>query len=46
MRQPRHRIAGEEATSGRGLSIVEALSDEWGVSQNSSGKTVWALLTT
>jgi anti-sigma regulatory factor (Ser/Thr protein kinase) len=26
---------------GRGLSIVDELSDEWGVEQGSRGKTVW-----
>lgn len=27
--------------TGRGLQIVEKLSDNWGVSKNSRGKTVW-----
>ncbi len=34
--------SGARATSGRGLAIVEALSSEWGVSVESSSKTVWA----
>lgn len=29
------------ATTGRGLALVEALSDEWGVELRSDGKTVW-----
>lgn len=28
--------------AGRGLILVDALSDEWGVSEASDGKTVWA----
>jgi anti-sigma regulatory factor (Ser/Thr protein kinase) len=35
---PRH------AVSGRGLSIVEQLADEWGVEPNEGGKMVWATL--
>lgn len=27
---------------GRGLLLVEALADRWGIDANSSGKTVWA----
>ena len=30
------------APDGRGLRIVDALSDSWGVSDRPSGKTVWA----
>lgn len=33
-----------ESTSGRGLSIVEALSDDWGVRGSPNGKAVWALV--
>jgi hypothetical protein len=29
------------ATSGRGLRIVAALADRWGVTPNPDGKTVW-----
>ena len=31
-------------TRGRGLFIVEQLSDEWGVERHTDGKTVWFLL--
>lgn len=31
-----------DATGGRGLVIVEALADRWGVRPRSPGKTVWA----
>ena len=29
------------ATSGRGLMIVDAMADDWGVEARSGGKTVW-----
>ena len=29
------------ATSGRGLAIVEALADRWGITPTADGKTVW-----
>lgn len=38
---PGTRRAGEEATSGRGLAMVETLSSSWGVEQREGGKTVW-----
>jgi serine phosphatase RsbU (regulator of sigma subunit)/anti-sigma regulatory factor (Ser/Thr protein kinase) len=31
-----------DATSGRGLRLVDTLSDEWGVREELEGKTVWA----
>jgi hypothetical protein len=31
-----------EATTGRGLNIVGALSHGWGVTRNNAGKMVWA----
>lgn len=34
----------EFATSGRGLAIVEALSESWGVRPHDSGKIVWFTL--
>jgi len=34
-----------QAPSGRGLRIVDGMSDEWGVSGSDSGKTVWFTLT-
>jgi hypothetical protein len=37
----------QHATSGRGLQIVQALADQWGVRPrgHASGKTVWFTLT-
>ncbi|MGI5340706.1 ATP-binding protein [Streptomyces sp. CA-181903] len=41
------RCAGDEdrcagaATSGRGLLLVQALADDWGVRTHGTGKTVW-----
>jgi anti-sigma regulatory factor (Ser/Thr protein kinase) len=32
---------GPESISGRGLAIVEQLSDRWGVRPDGDGKTVW-----
>ncbi|MFJ6544461.1 ATP-binding protein [Streptomyces sp. NPDC091385] len=32
------------ATSGRGLEIVDSLSEAWGVTEQVVGKTVWAVL--
>ncbi|MFF5206876.1 ATP-binding protein [Streptosporangium sp. NPDC000396] len=40
-----HRLdLGQDAVSGRGIGIVEALADQWGVVpvRNKVGKTVWA----
>lgn len=39
---PQQREPGLEAPGGRGLMIVAALSDSWGVRSARSGKTVWA----
>jgi len=33
-----------EAPSGRGLRIVQEISDEWGIVKSSDGKTVWFVL--
>jgi len=38
---PDRRDAGESATSGRGLSMVETLSSAWGVRRADGAKTVW-----
>jgi anti-sigma regulatory factor (Ser/Thr protein kinase) len=37
----RVRSADAHATRGRGLVLVEALSDRWGVDEDERGKTVW-----
>jgi two-component sensor histidine kinase len=39
---PVRRIASPEATNGRGLTIVEALTSDWGVERTQRGKRVWA----
>jgi anti-sigma regulatory factor (Ser/Thr protein kinase) len=43
---PEPQAAGLEAESGRGLLLVDSLSQEWGAStpEGSSGKIVWALI--
>jgi GAF domain-containing protein/anti-sigma regulatory factor (Ser/Thr protein kinase) len=42
---PLRSVAAEDAMTGRGLSLVEALSAGWGVEPRGSGKVVWARLT-
>ena len=43
---PARRVAADDATSGRGLAIVEAIADRWGTHQSIGddhvGKVVWA----
>jgi anti-sigma regulatory factor (Ser/Thr protein kinase) len=41
-RQPEVREAGDDEPGGRGLKIVDAMSDQWGVERGDRGKTVWA----
>ena len=38
---PKRRTPGEQASSGRGLMLVEALADAWGVDPLGSGKRMW-----
>ncbi|MPY57972.1 SpoIIE family protein phosphatase [Streptomyces spongiae] len=38
---PRRREAGESGVSGRGLLLVDLLSDVWGVESRGGGKCVW-----
>lgn len=40
-RMPRVHAADDEMIAGRGLFLVEAVSDRWGVDSNGLGKTVW-----
>lgn len=40
--QPQARTAGGSEPSGRGLRIVAAMADEWGVERDVHGKKVWA----
>ena len=42
--RPSRRPAGPEALDGRGLQIVSALADRWGVDQGGQGQSVWAEL--
>jgi anti-sigma regulatory factor (Ser/Thr protein kinase) len=39
---PEKSAPAPDATRGRGLLIVEALADGWGVRPRSPGKTIWA----
>ncbi|MEV5549785.1 SpoIIE family protein phosphatase [Streptomyces sp. NPDC052309] len=39
---PRPREAGESGVSGRGLLLVELLTDVWGVEARGGGKCVWS----
>jgi anti-sigma regulatory factor (Ser/Thr protein kinase) len=40
-RHPRLRSPGDQVTSGRGLLLVQALADAWGVHPEGTGKVVW-----
>ncbi|MEP7021487.1 MAG: ATP-binding protein [Pseudonocardiales bacterium] len=40
--RPQARTAGDDEPSGRGLKIVAAMADEWGVDHDADGKRVWA----
>lgn len=40
-RRPRPRPASGDATDGRGLVLLEALADAWGVRAHGVGKSVW-----
>lgn len=41
---PTPRAAGAEAVDGRGLRIVVALADRWGIERDGLGQSVWAEL--
>lgn len=41
---PRQRVAGLDAVDGRGLAIVAALAQSWGVERDGLGQSVWAEL--
>ena len=43
-RIPRQRSYGVDATTGRGLHLVQSLASGWGVTPSSGGKTVWVEL--
>jgi anti-sigma regulatory factor (Ser/Thr protein kinase) len=42
--QPRQAYPAASALGGRGLGIVEQLSDNWGIRTDDAGRTVWATL--
>lgn len=42
--EPRLRASDSAAVSGRGLQLVAAVCDRWGVERGPDGKTVWAEL--
>jgi len=42
--QPRRRAAPPDAGGGRGILLLEKLSQEWGVSEAPDGKAVWCLI--
>jgi anti-sigma regulatory factor (Ser/Thr protein kinase) len=44
-RQPRRQQAGADAERGRGLAIISALADDYGVRPGPGGKTTWFTLT-
>ncbi|WP_203350723.1 ATP-binding protein [Streptomyces sp. S-9] len=43
-RAPMPRCAGDEATGGRGLALVDGLADRWGWSSEGAGKRIWCEL--
>jgi anti-sigma regulatory factor (Ser/Thr protein kinase) len=42
--EPRQRDVGPDSVDGRGLIIVDALADRWGVERDGLGQSVWAEL--
>jgi anti-sigma regulatory factor (Ser/Thr protein kinase) len=42
--EPRQRSVGPDSVDGRGLTIVDALADRWGVERDGLGQSVWAEL--
>jgi len=40
-RLPAHEVGPADATSGRGLSLVDGVAGAWGVERMSGGKVVW-----
>lgn len=44
--RPVRRTSGLEASTGRGLLLIETAADDWGVDLRPDGKTVWCELRT
>ncbi len=42
--EPQQRDAGPDSVDGRGLAIVSALAEAWGVERDGLGQSVWARL--
>ena len=42
---PAPRQASADAENGRGMTLVDYISDDWGVQPHADGKTVWFTLT-
>ena len=42
--QPQQHYPAGSAIGGRGLGIVDRLSQEWGIRRDDTGQTVWAVL--
>ena len=42
--QPQQHYPAGSAIGGRGLGIVDRLSQDWGIRRDDSGQTVWAVL--
>jgi anti-sigma regulatory factor (Ser/Thr protein kinase) len=38
---PRRRAYRQDASTGRGMHLIEALADDWGVEETAAGKWVW-----
>ena len=38
---PQRRVAADDDEGGRGLQLLESLSDDWGVEREADGKSVW-----
>jgi anti-sigma regulatory factor (Ser/Thr protein kinase) len=43
-RLPVKRMHSAEATTGRGMTLIEALGQAWGIEERSAGKAVWCEL--
>ena len=43
-RPPVRKDVAPEAEGGRGVALVDIISDRWGVDQAASGKTVWFVI--